>query len=163
MITNGRYLHSKNIPDDCTGVIYLNGTAGNFTPDVPIVKIYQPALGFIYTNHYRNKKRIFHSNLFTERLIYTIYNGFLNKVFKKRFVDIRTPWVINSCMIEVCAVRYTENTSVYIDDELKYNFTKTTFYTRINVDTPGLHTLKAVAYNENGDKSVDIRDFLVIK
>ncbi|MCX6667906.1 MAG: hypothetical protein NTV74_06715 [Euryarchaeota archaeon] len=161
MITSGRHLQSSNIPNDCTGVIFLNGTTGNLTSDVPIVKIYQPALGFIYSNHFRDKKRIFKSNFFTERLIYTNYNGLLNKVFKKRFVDIRTPWVINSCLIEVCALRYTGNASVYIDDVLKYNFTKTTFYTSFKVDTLGLHTLKVIAYNKNGDKSVDIRDFLV--
>ncbi len=163
MITTGKYLDSENIPDDCNGVIFLNGTLRNLTPDVPIVKIYQPSLGFIYSNLFRDKKRFFKSNFFTERLTYTVYNNFLNNVFKKRFIDIRTPWVINSCMIEVCAVRYVGNVSVYIDDELKYNFTKTTFFTRISVDTPGFHTLKAIAYNDEGTKSVDIREFLVIK
>jgi len=163
MITTGKYLKSEKIPDDCTGVLFINGTVGDLAPDVPIVKIFQPSLGFIYSNIFQDKKRFFKSNFFTERLTYMVYNNFLNKVFKKRFIDLRTPWVINSCMIEICAVRHMGNVSVYIDDELKYNFTKTTFFTRISVDTPGFHTLKAVAYNETGDKSFDIREFLVLK
>jgi len=162
MITNGKYLDHEHISNECTGVLFLNGTLGNLTPDVPIVEIFQPSRGFIYTSFSQYTKRSLRSNLFTEYFLYILRNSLFNRIFKNRFVDIRTPWVINSCMIEVCAVRYTGNTSVYIDNELKYNFTRTTFYNRIYVDTPGLHTLKAVAYNENGDMSFDTRDFLVI-
>jgi len=162
MITNGKYLKSENIPKNCTGILFINGSLGDLTKNVPIIEIFQPSRGFLYANEYQYTKKILRSNLFTEWALYKIQNSFLNKLSKNRFVDIRIPCVINSCMIEICAVKHSGNASVYIDDEFKYNFSTTTFFIRVYFDNPGLHNLKVVAYNENGDMSFDRREFYVI-
>jgi hypothetical protein len=143
-------------------LIKLNGTEGKLNPDVPIVRIFQPARGLKYTPFSRGKTLYFKIPIFNERASYVFFNKILSNVFKSRVVDIRTPVIKRSCLIEICAVRFLDNANVYIDGELTDSFNQTTYLRKISFEEFGLHTLKVEAINEDGVKSIDIREFLVI-
>jgi hypothetical protein len=161
-------INSKvSFSDKSTGILSINGTIGEINQKIPIVKIFQPKRGLKYTKMNkiisREERFPFKTPLLTDRSQYLIFNQFLSNIFKRKIIDIRTPLVKKACLIEICAVRYSGNVSIYIDDELIYLFNETTFIKKVIFNKPGFYTLKVEATNEDGIKSVDIREFLVTK
>ena len=143
-------------------LLFINGTEGELNPNVPIVQIFQPKRGLKYTPVSRYKPAYLKIPTLNERASYVLVNNFLSKIMPNKNIDIRTPIVKKSCLIEICAVKHDNNAVVYIDDKEIASFNKTTLYTKMSFNEPGLHTMKIVGINEKGVKSVHIREFLVV-
>lgn len=167
LITDGKYLNNSFISKNSTGVISLVGVNGNLNPDVPIVKIYQPARGLTYRNIfgniiYRDESWFLNLPFLTETLLCNFYQKIFGKIFPNKVIDPRIPRVKKSFLVEICGVRFSANASVFVDDELVHNFTKTTFLATLSIESKGIHTMRVEAENKEGLKSVDIREFLVL-
>ena len=134
MITNGWY---KSEDENCTGVMYINGSYGNIEPDVPKVYIQNP--------------KIFKTYLQGQEFS-TIFRDL--KFFKKAAPRIIGNITINATAENADLVEfYIDGVRTHIDYESPYTWKLDT--------TCGRHTLLVKAKNEFKE-SIDIVDFYKI-
>ena len=119
-----------------TGVMYLEGVYGNLEPDVPKIQFETP----------KNFK--------------TYIFGFEIKTLVKKLPIQRAAARIFGRLKVKVEAENTDKVDFYIDNELKYTDNVSPY--EWNLDTTiGLHTLKALAYNEH-NVSQDIIDIFVL-
>lgn len=134
MITSAWY---KRYDENCTGIMYINGSYGNLKPDVPKVQIQNPKIFKTYLNG---------------KEFSTIFREFL--FFKKA-----APRIIGDITINVSAEN-TEKIEFYVDGIKTYEDNESP-YTWDLETIKGRHTLKVIAKNEH-NTSMDIIDFYKI-
>ena len=120
-----------------TGVMYIDGIYGNYWPDVPQVEIEQPTI-------YRT---------------YLFGLEFPTILRRMPFVQEAAPRIIGRHNVKVT----TENAhkvEFYIDDELAYSDQEAPFEMALDTN-PGIHTIKALAYNERNVSQAIIDVFLL--
>jgi len=131
MITGNWY---SRFDENCTGILYINGSSGNIKPDVPKVQIQHPEIFKTYING------IAFSSIFNN--VHMFQKG--------------APRIIGDIEIQVISEN-TENVAFYIDDEKMFQDDSPP-YTWLLEANPGLHTLKVVATNGHST-SIDLVDF----
>jgi len=121
-----------------TGVMYIDGTYGNINPDVPKVYITHP--------------KIFHSY---------IQGTEFSQLFRNiPSIQKAAPRIIGPIDITVTAEN-TEKIEFYVDGELRITDEKSPFEWKASL-TQGLHTIKTIAYDSDGDISRDLLDVFVL-
>ena len=120
-----------------TGIMYIDGVYGNFKPDVPKISIVEPKILYNY-----------------------IYGYELPIIFRKNpFIQKAAPRIIGPQLIKVEG-KNTNKIEFYLDGELRYTDEEEPYEWSLQA-SPGLHTIKVLAYNKNGSISEDIRDVFV--
>jgi hypothetical protein len=118
-----------------TGILYVDGVCGTFTPDVPKVYIDEP------------------------RRYHTYFFGLGFPSIFGRFIRVGIPRIIGWTNVRVNATN-TNKVEFYMDEQLKFIDEDPPFEWRL--DAPfGFHTVEAMAYNE-GNASKAIIDVFVI-
>lgn len=123
-----------------TGILYMVGVYGNLQPDVPKVYIERPRGGRMYFKDFSWEK------------------SFLRKFVIKRGEAI----IIKGTTVKLDTSNDTRNVEVYIDKKLVYNITSPPFDWYLSCENYGVHELRVIAYNNNNNASMDIRDVITI-
>jgi hypothetical protein len=121
-----------------TGIIYVDGVYGTFKPDVPKINIETP--------------KIYHSYIFNLKIPQLLRNG--------KFIQEAAPRIIGQTTFEVSAEN-TEKIEFYVDDKYQYTDENKPFEWTTSLPR-GLHTIKTIAYDQDGDISHDLLDVFVL-
>jgi hypothetical protein len=121
-----------------TGIMYVDGIYGNIDPDVPKVYITHPT--------------IFHT--------YIQGNEFSQILLNIPFIQKAAPRIIGPINIEITAEN-TERIEFYVDDQLQHTDDTAPFEWNTKLER-GLHTIKTLAYDADGDISRDLLDVFVL-
>jgi len=121
-----------------TGIIYVDGVYGNFNPDVPKINL--------------ESHEIYHSYIYDIEFPQILRKGF--------FIQEAAPRIIGPATFKISA-QNTEKIEFYVDNEYQTTDENASFEWTTALPQ-GLHTIKAIAYDEEGDISRDMIDVFVI-
>ena len=121
-----------------TGFLYVDGVYGNFKPDVPKVHIERPDIYYTYMLGLR---------------VPTIFRDIPS-------MQRTAPRIFGRNVVKVSAEN-TNKVEFYLDGKLRV-IDERPPYRAVLYTLPGLHTITALAYNEAGNMSMDIRDEVII-
>lgn len=121
-----------------TGVMYINGSYGNIKPDVPKVYIQSP--------------KIFHSY---------IYGHEYKQIFRKLLsIQKAAARIIGPLNLKITAEN-TDKIEIYVDDMYQTTINDIPYELTLIIEN-GLHTIKTLAYDKDGDVSRDLLDVFLL-
>ena len=165
MFITGKGTIYENITGGGTGIFYIAGVYGNLKPDVPIIKIIHPKRSYTYFKERYWKSFMLRSIFRSEFNVWLQHYRIRHKLFTGLESDTRIPKIFKGAPITVNTTGDNITTvEIYVDNVLKHTSHEPSFewYWDIDVEN-GKHEIKAVAYNNRGSLSKDIRDVYTFK